>query len=403
MTKHLLAIEIGAENLKAAVLHQSKTGYQIAAYKIMPLSEKAYDLDGMLHMIEVKPTLEEAIHRLKAAKLPVALTINSNKKIVRTRDLPIASLKDLDGIVRYEAEQFLPYGIDQFYTDYRVIGSGTLAVDGSEKDKATIEAVKVMIAALPKEILNQYLELLSACSCKVSSVTLHTDALFSYAKRHYLEQGKSHLICDIGSNSINTILFENMEFLADISSDSGMASIVTHFSQKHGIEAKQSKACLLGLIDMGLSKTDTEVDQLYRKIEKLNQFVNSDFIEKNADTHAHDAVDENHLQEAEAPAESAKKYMASDAIEETQSELYVDILKEISRMMEFYRTRRFGARVDQIYICGGGAKLLGLQAFLSKRLDTANIQMISQDSQHRNFEDGDLDLLVAAIGGALGR
>lgn len=397
MTKNILAIELGSENLKLVVLQQLKADYKVIDYKILPLSEKAFDMDGYLNVNEVKPTLEDALLQLNVKKMPVALTVNTNKKIVRTRDLPLSNLKELDGIVNFEAGQFLPYGIDQFYLDYRVIGSGNLSSDNSDSEKETGEAVKVMIGAVPKDAMNPYLELLNACNCKILSITLHTDAIYSYAKQHFLEEGSSVVICDIGENSINTILFENYEFLADISSDNGMFSVIDHFSIKHGISHKDSKACLLGQLDVILSKNETEVDQLYRKIEKLNQFVSSDAV--TAPNTGSPAEETSTL----VTDNASKSYKASDAIQESISEVYADILKEISRMMEFYRTRRFGTRVNVIYLCGGGSKLVGLHAFLKQRLDIDNIHLISENNTHPLQDDEDLNLIVAAIGGALGR
>lgn len=397
MTKKILAIEFGAETLKIAVLHQAKGTYNVEAYNIISLSEKAYDLDGGLNINEIKPSLDEALQTLKAGKLPVALTVNAKNKIVRTRDLPLCPLKELEGIVKFEAEQFLPYGIDQFYVDFRVIGEGTLTTDGSDKEKVTTEAAKVMIAALPKETLNQYLELLNQSGCKIQSVTLHTDAVYTYAKQHFQTSGQAIIMCDLGANSINTILMENQEFLADINSDSGTKSIIDHFSIKHGLDTQQSAACLFGREDITLSKTENEMDQLYKKIEKLNQFVSSDL----QDQRIIDAQ-ESAMTLGQEP-ETKKSYTASDAIRESASELYGDIGKEISRMMEFYRTRRFGTRVNRIYIFGGGAELLGLKSYLKQRLDINDIQCVSETASSGNFANGDLNLMVAAIGGAIGR
>lgn len=395
MTKKLLAIELGAETLKTAILHQAKGNYSVEKYDIFSLSEKAYDLDGGLNLNEIRPTLEEALHKLKATKLPVALTLNTKNKIVRTRDLPLCPLKELEGIVRYEAEQFLPYGIDQFYVDFRVIGSGTLTLDSADKEKVSVEAAKVMIAALPKETLNQYLDLFSSCGCKMHAVTLHTDAVFCYAKAHFQTEGNAIIVCDIGANSTSTVLLENQEFLADINSDLGTRSIVEHFSIKHGLDEKHSRACLFGKEDMNLSKTENEMDQLYKKIEKLNQFVSPDSVET--------TVESAPIDYSNTPTDTKATYTASDAIRESASELYGDISKEISRMMEFYRTRRFGTRVDRIFLCGGGAELVGLKDYLKQKLDTTQIQLISDNDTSNVFDNGDLNLMVAAIGGALGR
>lgn len=407
MTKNLLAIEIGMFNMKIAVLQQTKDHYTVLRYEIVRLSEKAYDLDGFLVINEVKPELELALNKLKAQKMATSLVINSSKKIVRTRDLPLAGLKELEGIVKYEAEQFLPYGIDQFYIDFKVIGSGVLTIDQQDKEKQTIDGAKVMIAALPKEIMDPYMALCNEVNLKLVSVTLHTEAVHTFVKHHFLDKSSAVVVCDIGYGSTNTILFENKEFLADISTESGLLTVSSHFALKYGVDEKRCLDVLFGKLDFKLEKTETEVDQLYKKIERLNQFVASDVTptpetEDSAIESAYNALGLLNGQE-KGSAIGETSYMASNIIQENKSELYGDLLKEISRMLEFYRTRRFGARVDRIYICGGGAKLVGLLGFLKERLDTNAIYMISKECQISGMDIDDIDLMVPAIGGAIGR
>lgn len=400
MTKNLLAIEIGMENMKVAVIQQSKDSYKVLKYKIVTMSDKAYDMDGYLQVNEIRTSLEAVISELKAQKMKTALVINSTKKIIRTRDLPLTSIKEMEGIVKYEAEQFLPYGIDQFYIDFKVIGSGTLTLEQADKEKQTVEGAKVMIAALPKDIMDTYMQLINIVNLKLISVTLHAEATHAFSKHHFSDTTRAFVVCDIGYGSINTILFENKEFLADISSENGLYTIINQFSTKYGIDESQSLDVLFGRLDIKLEQVESEVDQLYKKIERLNQFSGTEF---NMESTNEESSDLGSNEEVRIATDQVSKYMASDIVLDNRTELYGDVLKEISRMMEFYRTRRFGARVDYIYLCGGGSKLLGLLPFLKERLDTNAIKLISEMIQIDGVDKEDTDLMVPAIGGSLGR
>lgn len=396
MTKNLLAIEIGNENMKLAVIQQTKDSYKVIKSLVLQLSEKAYTLEGVLDASEVKTTLIQGLSQLSASKMRTALCINSLKKIVRTRDLPLTHLKELEGIVRYEAEQFLPYGIDQFYIDFRVIGPGTLIIENNEKEKQSIEGVKVMIAALPKEIMDPYMQLLDSTGLKLVSVTLHTDSMYSLVKQHLSAQQSSSVICDIGSGSVNTVLFENKEFLADISSELGVSFIAESFSNKYGISTQDAYDVLFGKKDLKLSRQETEMDVLFKRIERLNQFST---IEPTVET-----VDNTGENTDPSSTEVTEKiYMASDALSDNYSEFYGNVQREISRMMEFYRTRRFGAKIEKVYLCGGGAELTGLVQFLRERLELQEIQKLSDCITLEGSTEHSIDIMAAAIGGAIGR
>lgn len=394
MTKNLLAIEIGNENMKLAIIHQAKDSYKVVKSAVLQLSEKAYTLDGILDAPEVMTTLMQGISQLKANKMKTALCINSLKKIVRTRDLPLTNLKELEGIVNYEAEQFLPYGIDQFYIDYRVIGPGTLVVENNDKEKQTVEGVKVMIAALPKEIMDPYMQLLESAGLKLVSVTLHTDSMYSLVKQHLSHSQSSSVVCDIGSGSVNTVLFENREFLADISSELGVSFITESFSKKYAISSQDAYDVLFGNKDLKLSRQETEMDVLYKRIERLNQFSTIEPLVE--------PTENSNESLGEVPQDN-KVYMASEALKDNYSEYYGGIQKEISRMMEFYRTRRFGAKIEKIYLCGGGADLKGLVQFLRERLELEDIAKLSDAITVDGSAEHSIDIMAAAVGGAIGR
>lgn len=410
MSKTVLGIELGSENMKVALMTSTGNQFKVLQHRIVKLSEKARDHDDHLNVIEVKTTLDQIIKEMNIKRVPVCLTINSPKKIIRTRELPMASLTELEGIVRYEAEQFLPYDIDHFYVDYRVIGnvknplSSNNSVNVIETTPTESNIIKVMIVALPKEIVDSYRDLMKECGLVLKSITVHADSLYQFAINQILVPDHGIIICDIGQKSINTVLFEGMEFFADISSEQGIESICEFFSESYGTNFEESHNCLFGKGIVKLSKKDSGNDQLYKRIERLNLY----FEEKEShpdladDTQIEQVLDDHDTLD-NAQDLSQRQISSEMAIQDIRKELYSPIFKEVNRMIEFYRTRKFGATVNEIYLCGGGASFVGLEAFIkeSTGIEVVKTNMLKNES-HSNLQS-EFNLLVSAVGGAIGR
>lgn len=442
MSKTILGIEIGSETIKVAQLAITGGQFKVLQHQIVTLSEKSRDHDDHLNVVEVKSTLEQIIHKMNAKKTPVCLAINSTKKIIRTRELPMASLSELEGIVKFEAEQFLPYDIAHFYVDFRVVGkvegsggpqAGVKAVDGNAP--AQTDMLKVMIAALPKDIVDSYRDLMKECGLVVKGITLQADALYQYAKHHILKVGQGIILCDIGQKSVNTVLFEGLEFFADLSTDSGIDAMAEVFAENYGSNLEESVNCLFDRPNIALHKKDNGTDQLYKRIERLNLY----FDEKHEEAPSEPAkavvekyvIDENVLEGSDSEDRLLEDSVPEDdyhdvdhseevfvepepvlvgneinvytAVHDIRREVYSIVYKEINRMMEFYRTRKFGAAIHEIYLCGGGAFMVGLVDYIQEATGLDDVKIVTlQPATHPDMPK-DFALLIGAVGSAIGR
>lgn len=148
--KPLFGIDIGKGSLKAIQLALEGTASpRLSGYGTVHFDEAAIH-DGVI----VKPELiAEAAKTLFANKLVgditsrrAALGLPSYRTFARSMQLPPLKPHELSEAVRLEAEQYIPLSLDELYLDYSVLSQSK-------------EGAKILAVAVPRNIVDSYLEL----------------------------------------------------------------------------------------------------------------------------------------------------------------------------------------------------------------------------------------------------
>ncbi len=78
-----------------------------------------------------------------------------------------------------------------------------------------------------------------------------------------------------------------------------------------------------------------------------------------------------------------------------------DMYREIKRMVDFFETRDYGAKVDKIYLIGGGSNIYEFDKYLTEHLDIET-ERFDFSRVGKSEADIDYNLLIPAIGAVLG-
>ena len=93
-------------------------------------------------------------------------------------------------MVKFEAEQFLPYESSAFYIDFRVLG---------ETVNANEELLNVMVVAVPKTVIDEFVELVGNLKLNLKKVDIAVNSLYDFYLQYISNGEKDVLIADIGS------------------------------------------------------------------------------------------------------------------------------------------------------------------------------------------------------------
>ena len=147
-SKPIVGLDIGSSAVKAIELKPSGNGYRVTAF-----ATEAVPPDSIVDGAIIDGTaVSDAIRRLfenKAFKSKdVAASLSGNAVIVKKISLPVMTEAELRESIFWEAEQYIPFDIQDVNLDYQILDAGTGA-----DSKGTME---VLLVAAKKDKIADY-------------------------------------------------------------------------------------------------------------------------------------------------------------------------------------------------------------------------------------------------------
>jgi type IV pilus assembly protein PilM len=192
--KFVVGIDIGSHAVKVCQIERSgKDGYQLVALGTAAISPGAVE-DGVLQDAEdVGKAIAELCKNLKLKnKERVGLSISGYSVIVKKINIEMESREELAGRLNEEAEQYIPFDINEVYLDFQVLKAGEDEFDRSE----------VMLVAAKKEVIDGYRSMLE--DQKLMPVLVDVDG-FALENIWTTVSGGDKNVCliDIGASKLN--------------------------------------------------------------------------------------------------------------------------------------------------------------------------------------------------------
>ncbi len=202
----LFGLDVSSSSVKMVELSEaSKGSYRIERYAIETLPRDAV-VDGNITNLD---TVAEAVRRAwkrmgtstkyVAMALPAAAVIT--KKIIVQAGL---RERELEVQVESEANQYIPFALDEVNLDFQVIGPAP----------SSPEEVEVLIAASRKEKVEDRVAVAEAAGLKPLVMDVESYAAqsaFELVERQFPDGGKNQTIAlvDVGANVMNVTIFRN--------------------------------------------------------------------------------------------------------------------------------------------------------------------------------------------------
>src|SRR5437879_11432439 len=145
----LVGLDIGSASIKILQLQKSKGKHKVERFGIKALPAETIVDGSIMDGLEVVSAIKEisAEHRLKQKN--VALSISGTSVIVKKISLPPMAEEDLEKQIKFEAEQYIPFDINDVYLDFHIL-------NGEEQSSVTQGEMEVLLVATKKDKLNDY-------------------------------------------------------------------------------------------------------------------------------------------------------------------------------------------------------------------------------------------------------
>jgi len=193
-SRNLVGLDIGDSSVKVVELKETGKGrgYQLVRLGWEPLSSEAI-VDGQIMDAQlVTETIQRLFQRCKIkASTPVATALCGHHVIVKRISLPVMSDAELAESIHWEAEQYIPFDIEDVNLDYQILEGSSLSGEGN---------MDVLLAAAKRDKINDYIGVVNQAGLNPQAVDIASFAMQNAFEANYeFEPEQVVALVDIGS------------------------------------------------------------------------------------------------------------------------------------------------------------------------------------------------------------
>lgn len=212
--KPLVALDIGSYSIKLAHIKQSGKGYELLNYGMIMLPPDTL-VDGEIDNPDaVVEALRNLIKSEKIRNKNIVLGLSGQSVIIKKISVPIMSEDDLAEMIREEAEQYIPFDIEEVNLDFQIVKSeGDIpeeSVEAVAEDEEDELQMDVLIVAARKDTIQVLIDVAKEVGLKVKVVDLSVFALENaFEINDELDMDSTIALVNIGASMTNVNILEN--------------------------------------------------------------------------------------------------------------------------------------------------------------------------------------------------
>ncbi len=211
--KTVIGLDIGSSAVKAVELKPSGKGYRVTAFGMEPVPADAIVDGAIIDAGSVADAIRRVFDGNKAFKTKdVCASLSGNAVIVKKITLPVMTENELSESIYWEAEQYIPFDIQDVNLDYQVLDPGTGANARGSMD--------VLLVAAKKEKIADYTSVITQSGRTPIIVDVDAFALQNaYEVNYGLDAGRVVVLLNAGASAININILQGDQsvFTRDIS------------------------------------------------------------------------------------------------------------------------------------------------------------------------------------------
>jgi type IV pilus assembly protein PilM len=249
----------------------------------------------------------EMMGELEIKAGPVSYTVAEESVFARFVKLPPIDEEKIERIIFFEAQQNVPFPIDEVVWDYQLVGGG-----GGEQ-------IQVILAAIKADLLEEINDAVEETGLRTSIVDLATMALYNAFRYNYGELEGCSLLVDIGARTTNLLFIEPGKIFTrsvPIGGSSVTSAIAKEFNESFAAAESRKKR------DESVALAG-ETERLDGDVARVSRIVRS-----------------------------------------TMTRLHAELLRSISH----YCTQQQGKAPERVFLSGGGSRTPFMEEFFHEKL-----------------------------------
>jgi len=308
--KPFLAIDCGAASLKLALFEPQANGSLVLLrYEVVQLGQRGLEEPDRVGLLKefLHDTLDR--HEIRAKGIEAHICTPSYQSFTKFLRTPPVEGSKVGQIIQYEAQQNVPFPLDEVEWDYQILGT------------ADTGELEVMLMALKLEIIDSLSTVCSDLGLKLAIVDGSAAALRNSFMHNYGELEGCSLLLDIGAKTANALFIEEGGKFFMRSINFGANAVTQEFSRESGLDWAQAE----------------EYKRAYGYVHVTST------------------------------AEPTDPYQA--IVVKTARNVMTRLHQQVAQTIQYYRAQQGGSAPARIFLAGGGASMLYTAEFFQEKLN----------------------------------
>lgn len=298
-SKSLVGLDIGSSSVKAVELAVKPKGLELLHLGVAKLPPEAIVQGAFLNAGAITEAVREAIDAGGIKTKTVATAVSGHSVIVKKISLPTMTREELEESIRWEAEQYIPFDINEVNLDFQILHTG-------EQEGQ----MDVLLVAAKKDLIDDYVHVITDAGLRPAVLDVAAFAVENAFEGNYqVPANEVVALVNVGSQTVNiNILAKGAPaFTRDISTGGNA------FTEE---------------IQKALSVSWEEAERIK--------------IGGRAREESHDVV----------PHE----------VEQAVRGVTENVIGEISRSLDFFAATAADSRISRVMVAGGGSRVSGFES-----------------------------------------
>jgi type IV pilus assembly protein PilM len=342
-SKSIIGLDIGSSSVKAVEISKKSRSkdFELTHLGVAPLPPEAIVQGAFLNSSAIVDAIREAVEKAKIKTKHVAAAVSGHSVIVKRVSLPAMTREELDEQIRWEAEQYIPFDVNEVNLDFQILD-----------DQGGEGQMDVLLVAAKKDLIDDYVQVIGEAGLMPVVVDVAAFAVENAYEANYdVEPDQVVALVNIGAQVVNINVIANgiPTFTRDI----------TTAGNQYTEEIQKA---------LSISFDEAERIKLGGRRGEDSQEVVPKEVEQ-----------------------------AMQGITET-------VIGEIGRSLDFYGATSAERRIEKVFLAGGSAKVAGFEAAFKERTgyDVAILNPLTRMVPSSKFEPEFLDEVAPALGVGVG-
>ncbi len=306
-TNRIISLTLGSQSVGVGEFHTlPHGGLVLQDYRLRDVLTDAA-AEGMRYA-QVGVALREMLDDMQIKFGHVNYAVPGQSVFARFVKLPAVEEEKIERIIAFEAQQNVPFPIDEVVWDYQLVGGGTE------------EQIQVVLVAIKSDLLDEMNGAVQGTGLRTSVVDVAPMSLYNAFRYNYSDLKDCSLLVDIGARTTNLLFIEPAKV----------------FSRSVPIGG--------GSITSAIAREFDEPFAAAELRKKRDGFVS--------------------LGGAYAEASDPDVARVSKIVRSTMTRLHAELMRSISH----YRAQQQGAAPERVYLCGASSSTPYMREFFQEKL-----------------------------------